>query len=184
MSSRDTDPLDPKLTAAGATAGAAAAAAATMSPNVSALPSDALDPAHAARRRLLIGLALAAVYVIWGSTYLALRYVVEGLPPLFAAGTRYLIAGTILFVFLRLRGAPSPTAREWLWSAPVGESGDRGALRRAHGERDARTVDVCGRRARARGRRRPGGTAAGEAMRRRALAATHTALRTVRAIIE
>jgi len=64
--------------------------------------------------------ALAAVYVIWGSTYLAMRIAVEGLPPFLMASTRFLVTGTVLLAFLRLRGAPWPTRREWLWSAPVG----------------------------------------------------------------
>ncbi len=64
--------------------------------------------------------ALGAVYLIWGSTYLAMRVAVAGLPPFYMASTRFLLTGLVLLVFLRLRGAPWPTAKEWLWSAPVG----------------------------------------------------------------
>lgn len=64
--------------------------------------------------------ALAAVYVIWGSTYLAMRIAVEGLPPLLMASSRFLATGAALLLFLRLRGAAWPTRREWLWSTPVG----------------------------------------------------------------
>jgi drug/metabolite transporter (DMT)-like permease len=64
--------------------------------------------------------SLAAVYVIWGSTYLAMRIAVESLPPFFMAGTRFLLTGTVLLVFLRARGAPWPTVRQWLYSLPVG----------------------------------------------------------------
>lgn len=70
--------------------------------------------------RAPIALALLAVYVIWGSTYLALRVVVASLPPLLSAGGRYLVAGVALYAFCRLRGAPRPTKREWLSSLPVG----------------------------------------------------------------
>jgi drug/metabolite transporter (DMT)-like permease len=64
--------------------------------------------------------ALAAVYVIWGSTYLAMRVAVEGLPPFFMASTRFIVCGIVLLLFLRWRGAPWPTRREWLAALPVG----------------------------------------------------------------
>ncbi len=69
---------------------------------------------------LSIGLALLAVYIIWGSTYLAIRWAVQGLPPFFMAGARFLIAGALLFVFLRLRGTPLPRSKEWGGAALVG----------------------------------------------------------------
>ncbi len=64
--------------------------------------------------------ALAAVYFIWGSTYLAMRIAVDGLPPFFMASTRFLLTGTVLLLFLRARGSPWPTRKEWLYSVPVG----------------------------------------------------------------
>ncbi len=64
--------------------------------------------------------ALIAVYVIWGSTYLAMRIAVEGLPPFMMASTRFILTGLVLLTFLRLRGAPWPTRREWMYSTPVG----------------------------------------------------------------
>lgn len=64
--------------------------------------------------------ALAAVYLIWGSTYLAMRVAVEGLPPFMMASTRFLLTGVVLLVFLRARGATWPTRREWLYATPVG----------------------------------------------------------------
>lgn len=67
-----------------------------------------------------VPLALGAVWLIWGSTYYAIRVAVEGLPPLTMAGTRFLLSGVSLLVFLRLRGAPWPTWREWGWAVPVG----------------------------------------------------------------
>jgi drug/metabolite transporter (DMT)-like permease len=57
--------------------------------------------------------ALIAVYLIWGSTYLAIRFVVETIPPFLSAGVRFLIAGVILFVWRRLAGEPMPSARQW-----------------------------------------------------------------------
>ncbi len=58
-------------------------------------------------------LAFLAIYVLWGSTYLAIRVAVATVPPLFAAGVRFLIAGTILFLWARMRGHPGPTRHEW-----------------------------------------------------------------------
>ena len=51
------------------------------------------------RSRVLIVLAFAAVYLIWGSTYLAIRYAIETLPPFLMAGSRFVVAGLILFVW-------------------------------------------------------------------------------------
>jgi drug/metabolite transporter (DMT)-like permease len=63
--------------------------------------------------RIKILLAFAAVYIIWGSTYLAIRYAVETLPPLLFAGTRFLTAGAVLYGFARWRGAASPAPGSW-----------------------------------------------------------------------
>ncbi|HEY2065524.1 MAG TPA: EamA family transporter [Gemmatimonadaceae bacterium] len=58
--------------------------------------------------------AFAAVYLIWGSTYLAIRFAVETLPPLLMVGARFVIAGTIMLLWARLRGRSLwPTAMEW-----------------------------------------------------------------------
>jgi drug/metabolite transporter (DMT)-like permease len=57
--------------------------------------------------------AFAAVYVVWGSTYLAIRYAVESIPPLMMGGTRFLVSGAILYVWARARGTPSPNRKEW-----------------------------------------------------------------------
>lgn len=64
--------------------------------------------------------ALAAVYVIWGSTYLAMRVTVEAVPPFMMASVRFILVGAVLLAILRARGAPWPTLREWAWSIPVG----------------------------------------------------------------
>ncbi len=73
-----------------------------------------------APNRLPILLAYLAVYVVWGSTYLVLRYVVEVLPPFLPAAGRFLVAGGILYVYTRLRGVPSPTRRQWLIAFMLG----------------------------------------------------------------
>jgi len=70
--------------------------------------------------RARIVLAFAAVYVLWGSTYLAIRFGVETLPPFLMAGVRHLTAGLVLFLWLRLRGTPRPEARHWRAAAVVG----------------------------------------------------------------
>ncbi|MDD5562156.1 MAG: drug/metabolite exporter YedA [Thermoanaerobaculaceae bacterium] len=64
--------------------------------------------------------AMGAVYVVWGSTYLAIRIALEGFPPLLMAGIRFLVAGGVLFAVLWLRGAPAPSARQWRAAALVG----------------------------------------------------------------
>jgi len=64
--------------------------------------------------------AFAAVYLIWGSTYLAIRFAVETMPPFLMAGTRFLIAGTILYTVMRRRGAPAPTHLHWRSALIVG----------------------------------------------------------------
>lgn len=70
--------------------------------------------------RLALVMAFAAIYVIWGSTYLGIRVAVETLPPFLMAGTRFAIAGVLLFTFLMLRGASWPTAAQWRDQAIVG----------------------------------------------------------------
>lgn len=67
------------------------------------------NPRHVAS----IGMALAAVYVVWGSTYLGIRIALEGFPPFLMAGVRSLIAGALLYAVVRLRGARRPTAVQW-----------------------------------------------------------------------
>ena len=70
--------------------------------------------------RTALVLAFAAIYLIWGSTYLGIRVAVESMPPFLMASARFLIAGSLLFVFLKLRGAPWPTARQWRANAVIG----------------------------------------------------------------
>lgn len=76
-------------------------------------------------------LAFASVYLIWGSTYLAIRIAIETLPPLLMAGTRFLIAGAVLYLVSRMRASQSPTRVHWRSAAVVGALlflGGNGAL--------------------------------------------------------
>ena len=65
-------------------------------------------------------LAFAAIYVIWGSTYLGIRVAVETMPPFAMAAVRFAIAGAVLLAYLKSRGAAWPTARQWGVNAVVG----------------------------------------------------------------
>ncbi|PTA68033.1 drug/metabolite exporter YedA [Deinococcus arcticus] len=65
-------------------------------------------------------LCLGLVYVVWGSTYYGIKVAIETLPPLGMLAVRFVVAGALLLTFLRWRGAPWPTAREWGASALVG----------------------------------------------------------------
>ena len=70
--------------------------------------------------RLLIPLALFALYLIWGSTYLGIRFALESYPPFLLAGVRFLCAGTVLYGFLRWRGMAPPTPLQWRNAAFTG----------------------------------------------------------------
>jgi drug/metabolite transporter (DMT)-like permease len=65
-------------------------------------------------------LALTAVYISWGSTYLAIRIAIEELPPLFMMSIRFLLVGLALYIFLRMRGAPVPNAVQWRNATVIG----------------------------------------------------------------
>ena len=66
-------------------------------------------------------LALALVYLIWGSTYLAIRFALEGgFPPFLLGGIRFTIAGTLMLAALRWRGMPMPTRAQWGNAAVMG----------------------------------------------------------------
>lgn len=67
-----------------------------------------------------VALALLAVYLIWGSTYLAIAVAIETLPPFLMAGLRFLVAGGALYAFLRLRGTPAPLRAHWRGALVVG----------------------------------------------------------------
>ncbi|MDL2344416.1 drug/metabolite exporter YedA [Deinococcus sp. MIMF12] len=75
---------------------------------------------RAARLTPTVLLCLGLVYVLWGSTYFGIKVAIESLPPMGMLALRFLAAGALLYAFLRWRGAPAPTAREWRASALVG----------------------------------------------------------------
>jgi drug/metabolite transporter (DMT)-like permease len=65
----------------------------------------------AVRSKVLVAFGL--IYIIWGSTYLAIRYALETMPPFLMAAVRFLIAGVLVYGWSRLRGAARPTRAEW-----------------------------------------------------------------------
>ncbi|AZC25912.1 MULTISPECIES: drug/metabolite exporter YedA [Pseudomonas] len=64
--------------------------------------------------------AFFALYVIWGSTYLVIRIGVEYWPPLMLAGIRFVLAGSLMYAFLRWRGVPAPTWAQWKAAGIIG----------------------------------------------------------------
>ncbi len=76
--------------------------------------------AEVAPTRAKLFAAFAAVYVLWGSTYLAIRFGVETIPPFLMAGTRHLTAGLLLFLWTRIKSEPRPDGRHWRTAFFVG----------------------------------------------------------------
>ncbi len=68
----------------------------------------------------LIVACLAATWLIWGSTYLAIKWALVSFPPFYQMGTRFLVAGALLAGWVRLRGAPWPQRAEWIHAAWLG----------------------------------------------------------------
>lgn len=77
------------------------------------------DPAPAPRRFAII-LAFAALYLVWGSTYLGIRFAIESIPPLLMAGARFVLAGLIMYAVARWQGAPKSSFAEWRSAFIVG----------------------------------------------------------------
>lgn len=75
---------------------------------------------EARRTRTRVLLAFGAVYLIWGSTYLFIKYAIETIPPFTVGAARFVAAGAILYLFARRRGAPRPTASELRMGALTG----------------------------------------------------------------
>jgi len=65
-------------------------------------------------------LCLAATWLVWGSTYLAIKYALISLPPFLQMGSRFLVAGALLAVWMRWRGAAWPSRRQWLHALVIG----------------------------------------------------------------
>jgi drug/metabolite transporter (DMT)-like permease len=96
---------------------------ASLSTSVSSVATGSHAPAYAASRLPRgVVLALALVYSIWSSTYLALRYMVQDMPPLASSGARFLLAGAILYSWLRARGAAAPSGKQWLLCLATGSA--------------------------------------------------------------
>jgi drug/metabolite transporter (DMT)-like permease len=72
------------------------------------------------RQHILVMLALLALYFIWGSTFLAMKFAIESFPPFMMAAIRFSVAGFLLYGILRLRGTPAPTWKQWLGATAVG----------------------------------------------------------------
>lgn len=70
------------------------------------------------RTRVLV--ALLAVYLSWSSTYLAIKFALESLPPLFMMGIRFFVCGIGVYLWLLMRGGRNPGLREWWWSGVIG----------------------------------------------------------------
>ena len=83
-------------------------------PTPPALAADTrIPPPTAKPSRLAVVLAFAAIYLIWGTTFLAIRYAVQTIPPFLMGATRFLFAGALLFGWTRLRGVPLPRRALW-----------------------------------------------------------------------
>ena len=91
--------------------------ASAVRPLTSGIRSLTSDPKPS---RTALVLAFAAIYLIWGSTYLGIRVAIESMPPFLMAAARFLVAGSILFGLLKLRGARWPTAHQWTANAVIG----------------------------------------------------------------
>jgi len=64
-------------------------------------------------------LAFAIIYFVWGSTFLAIRVGVREVPPFLLAGMRFFAAGAVLYIWMRLKGTPSPSRREWIAASSI-----------------------------------------------------------------
>jgi len=72
------------------------------------------------QHKLLVVLALGALYFIWGSTFLAMRFAMESFPPFLMGAVRFIVAGALLYGWLRWRGVAAPDRKQWLGAAIVG----------------------------------------------------------------
>jgi len=81
--------------------------------------SASASPQHSSST-LLVWTALSAVYLIWGSTYLAIRFTVETTPPFLSAAARFIASGVVLYLLRRLAGDPEPSKIEWRNATAIG----------------------------------------------------------------
>jgi drug/metabolite transporter (DMT)-like permease len=80
----------------------------------------ASNPRTSGTSRSLVVPALLACYLVWGSTYFAIKLALVSLPPFFQMGTRFLVAGALLLAWVRLRGGAWPSAAHWRNAAAIG----------------------------------------------------------------
>lgn len=78
------------------------------------------DSPHHAASPLVVWTALSAVYLIWGSTYLAIRFTVETMPPFLSAGARFVASGLVLYLWRRFTDDPTPSKLEWRNATIIG----------------------------------------------------------------
>src|SRR5690348_3473772 len=76
--------------------------------------------ATAAPLRAHVVLAFAAIYLIWGSTYLGIRYAVETIPPLLMMAVRHTTAGALVYLWARRSGAAAPQRKHWAYAVAAG----------------------------------------------------------------
>jgi len=79
-----------------------------------------MAPEAAARHRLRLAIAFAMVYLVWGSTYLAIAFAIQTIPPLLMAGLRFLVAGGVLYLWARSHGTAPPRPAQWGWAYLLG----------------------------------------------------------------
>lgn len=91
-----------------------------MSAVTTPVPTPDVGAPRAVPPKWLVLSAFAAVYLLWGSTYLGIHIAVQTMPPLLMAGSRFLIAGVILYAIMRLRGDPRPAAIHWRDAGIIG----------------------------------------------------------------
>lgn len=75
---------------------------------------------EARSRKVKLALAFASLYLVWGSTYLAIKFAVATIPPFLMSGSRFILSGVILYLWSRSRGEPAPSRRQWRDAAIVG----------------------------------------------------------------
>jgi drug/metabolite transporter (DMT)-like permease len=79
-----------------------------------------LEPKADGPSRAKLVLGFAAIYLIWGSTYLGIRYAVETIPPFLMMGARHLTAGAVVYGWARAKGISAPGRKQWLWAGIAG----------------------------------------------------------------
>ncbi len=84
-------------------------------------PSERVQPGRPTDVRLwLVLLAFGAIYLVWGSTYLAIRFAIETMPPLLMGAARFSVAGGVMYAWARASGSAPPSRRQWRDAAVVG----------------------------------------------------------------